>query len=94
MARYQKVHWAHEPPDEPVLLYSEITDEGVETRKVEQYRNGHLDYADSARSTGTTFLSEKTMPSLEDIARQGEFRPEAILKEEFEEVWRRATGES
>jgi hypothetical protein len=32
------------------------------------------------------------MPSLEEIAKRGEFEPEQITQEEFEEVWRRATG--
>jgi hypothetical protein len=34
------------------------------------------------------------MPSLDDIAGQREFVPTAMTKEEFEEVWRRATSET
>lgn len=93
-ARYQRVHWDHKFEDEPIVLYSEITADGREIRKVDEYRNGRLDFADVKRTTGTTVLSEKTMPSLNDIARQAEFRPEEITREEFEEVWRRATSGS
>jgi hypothetical protein len=32
----------------------------------------------ASHSTGTTFLSEKTMPSLEEIGRTAEFAPEEI----------------
>ena len=94
MARYQRVRWHHDFDDEPVILYSEVTDEGIETRKVDEYRDGRLEYADATRSIGTTFLSEKVMPSIQEIAKQAEFQPGEITKEEFEEVWRKATGEA
>jgi len=94
MLRYQKVSWKHELSDEPVILYSEISDQGTETRKVDEYRDGRLGYSDGHRSQGSTFLSEKTMPTLEEIARQPEFAPAAITRDEFEEVWRRATAEA
>jgi hypothetical protein len=93
MARYQRVRWNHDFADEPVVLWSEITDAGVESRKVDEYRDGRLDYADGSRTTGSTFLSEKTMPGLDEIAQQSEFMPSPITKEEFEDVWRRATGQ-
>jgi hypothetical protein len=89
--RYQRVHWRHEFDDEPVVLYSEISDDGVETRKVEQYRDGRMDYADADHSTGSTLLSEKAMPELVEIASQPEFTPAAITPEEFEAVWGQAT---
>ena len=84
--------WHHEFADEPVLLYSEIDDAGVEIRKVEVYRDGRRDYADSSRSTGTTQLSETAMPSIEEIASQAEFSPSAIEPGEFEDTWQLATG--
>ena len=74
------------------MLYSEIDDVGVETRKVEVYRDGRKDYADASHSTGTTVLGETTMPTMKEIAEQPEFSPDAIEQEEFDEVWRRATG--
>ena len=91
MARYQKVFWHHDFDEEPVLLYSEVDDDGMETRKVDVYRNERLDFADGSRSTGTTVLSEKTMPSLGDIKAQPMFEAEEITREDFETVWIRAT---
>lgn len=94
MTRYQRIVWKHEFQDEPVILYSEVSDEGVETRKVEQYRDGRMDYAGPGQATGSTLLSEKTMPGLTEIAAQPEFTALAITHDEFEEVWRRATQRS
>ena len=90
MRRYQKVEWHHDRDDYPVLLYSEIGDGGEELRKVDVYSDGHLDFADSVRSTGSTLLSEKPMLALDRIAAQPEFTPHAITAEEFEKVWREA----
>jgi uncharacterized protein DUF6881 len=47
--RYQRVVWHHGHPDEPVVLCSEIDDQGIEIRKVDEYRDGRLDYADGSR---------------------------------------------
>jgi hypothetical protein len=89
MRRYLRVEWRHDLDEEPVTLLSEIID-GLETRKVEIYRNGRLDYADESRATGTTQLSETLMPSVEEIASQEEFAPEVIDSETFERVWNEA----
>jgi len=88
--RYQEVRWLHELVDEPVVLYSEVDDEGVERRKVEGFRGGRLDLADEVRETGSTTLSEGPMPPLDAINAQVEFEGRPITKEEFEAVWRRA----
>ena len=69
LMRYWKVVWHHDFADEPVLLYSEIDDAGMEIRKVEVYRDGGMDYADSSGSTGTMQLrhsgsGRRPMPDL------------------------------
>jgi hypothetical protein len=84
--RYQKVEWHHEFQDEPVLLYTEIDDRGMETRKVDIYRDGRWDYADATRSMRTTQLSIEPMPSIQEIAAQSEFSAIEIGAEEFEEA--------
>lgn len=90
MAIYLLVEWHHEQEDEPIVLYSEIED-GLETRKVDVYGNGRLDYADDKTQTGTTRLSEEVMPSLDEIAEQHEFSPSEITSDEFERLWLTAT---
>jgi hypothetical protein len=91
MTRYMKVHWIHDFADEPTLIYSEI-DQGIETRKVESFPDGHLDFASVDASSGSTILAEGLLPTVEDLASDPEFEPEAISREEFEVVWTRATG--
>lgn len=91
MARYQRVTWHHDFADEPAELYSEIDDAGVETRKVEVYRDGRFGYADRVRSTGTSMLSETEMPTLAEIAAQPEFTARSIAQTEFEKMWHQAT---
>ncbi len=88
--RYQAVRWLHDLDDQPVVLYSEIDDEGWEVRKVEEYRSGRLDVADAVTTTGSTVLSETPIPPLEDIVTQPEFEGNPITKDEFEDVWHRA----
>lgn len=91
MSRYQKVLWHHDFPDEPVELYSEI-DAGYEIRKVEVYRDGRHDYADSSRSTGTTRLGEDIVPTVEEIGQDPEFSASDITADEFAQTWKHATG--
>jgi hypothetical protein len=88
--RYQKVTWHHDLPDEPVTLYSEISS-GYEVRKVEVFRDGRHDYADTTRSTGTTMLGEILTPSVGEIDQDPELSATTITASEFEQVWQRAT---
>lgn len=89
MKIFMRVEWHHNFDDEPVVLWSEIVD-GVETRKVEVYRDGRLDYADASSSTGSTRLSEVLMPSAAEIASSPEFSPQEVSSKEFDDIWNRA----
>lgn len=91
--RYLAVAWHHELDDTPVVIYSEVGDDGYETRRVEVYRDGRHDYADAGRSTGETELGEVPVPPIEDIAGQDEFTPAWISADDFERVWRPAVRE-
>jgi hypothetical protein len=75
-----------------VVLYSEIGDDGYETRKVDVYRDGRLVHADERHETGTTILGEKPTPGIDEIAAQAEFSPVVIDQDEFEEMWSCAHG--
>ena len=86
------MEWHHEFPDEPVVLYSEVNEVGAETRKVDVYVDGRMDYAEASRSIGAIKLSELRMP-VEEIAAQPELAPIAISAEVFENIWQRATGD-
>jgi hypothetical protein len=92
MVWYLKVEWIHDFSEEPVDLYSEIGDNGYEVRKVEVFRDGHLQYADERHEAGGTSLSEAPVGAVEEIAAQDGFRPHVISEQEFEAVWARAVA--
>ncbi|GAA1559015.1 hypothetical protein GCM10009678_47580 [Actinomadura kijaniata] len=87
-----KVEWLHSFDDEPVEVYSEVGDDGYETRKVELFPDGRLEYADGHRETGATGLSEVPVGTVAGIAAQEEFQPHVISRREFEEMWARAVA--
>ena len=82
-----KVEWIHDLVDEPVMLYSELDDERNETRKVEVFEDGHVEWANASRESGTTGLSYEPIPELGEIAADPLFVPHEISAEEFEAVW-------
>jgi hypothetical protein len=90
--RYLRVIWSHDFEDEPTVLWSEIGDDGFETRKVDEYRDGRFDYADETRSTGTTLLGDQRTPTLDEINADEEFTAAPISPSDSERVWQRATG--
>ena len=87
MTWYLRVLWEHDLPNEPIDLYSEVDEDGYETRKVEIYRDGRRDYADESSHTGTTMLSDVPIGTVDDIADQPEFTPTRISQEDFDAVW-------
>lgn len=84
---YLKVEWLHDLQAEPILMYSELSDERYELRKVEMFRNGELGYAYDEVSEGTTKLSETSLPSENEIGSDTQFKPKVITKAEFEKIW-------
>ncbi len=83
---YIKVRWKHSILEEPELVYSELDDERWETRKVEIFPDGRRGHADKTESAGSTRLGLAPIPELEEIARDEQFEPEEITKQEFEQV--------
>jgi hypothetical protein len=85
--KYIRVKWKHTNPDEPVWLFSELDEEGRELRKMECFKNGFCDFATPTKSSGSTTLNTRPLPDISVIARDSEFEPVEIPKEEFETVW-------
>ncbi len=73
-----------------MVLWSEISSEGYELRKVDLYSDGRLDHADENISTGNTMLGTAVVPSLSTIADDPEFDPACIDRIEFEAIWNAA----
>jgi hypothetical protein len=90
--RYQRVVWHHDDENEPAVLWSEIDERGWESRKVDKYRDGRLDYADKSHSIGTTQLSDQAMPTLAEINARDGFDAAPTSPDDFENVWRLATA--
>jgi len=89
---YLKVAWSHSHADEPIELYSEVGDDGYETRKVQLFRDGRLEWANAETETDLTGLSECPVGSIEEIDSTPELSASTISKEEFEDIWRQAGG--
>lgn len=90
MIRYMRVEWLHSSDNSPVILYSVMVDDW-EARKIDVYRDGHVDFASESIETGQTGLGLAPVPPVEEIAESPEFRPAAISASEFEEDWNRVT---
>jgi hypothetical protein len=85
--KYIQLKWNHTNPDEPVWIFSELDTNGKEVRKIECFRNGFCDVATETASSGTAALMTLPLPDLSVLARDPEFTPVEITKEQFEEVW-------
>ncbi|MFF7332739.1 DUF6881 domain-containing protein [Streptomyces sp. NPDC008150] len=90
--RYLKVVWHHNSPDDPVTIWSEIGEDGYESRKVEKFADGRLGYADTDRAKEGSELGEFPIPDPNVIAQQREFTPEIITAKAFEKKWNAATS--
>jgi hypothetical protein len=91
MMHYVKVSWKHQHRAEPVELFSELDNARWEVRKVEVFRNGSLGYASRSGSRGGTLLGLVPLPLLAEIESKPEFESSEITKDEFDEIWLRAT---
>lgn len=89
---YIKVGWKHRHVDEPVILYSELDEKRFEVRKVEVLRDGRFWWASAQTTSGGARLGTEAVPELSEIARDPEFDPVAITREEFETIWARRQG--
>ncbi|MCX6716445.1 MAG: hypothetical protein NTV72_00790 [Candidatus Taylorbacteria bacterium] len=85
--QYIKVNWIHSDPEYPIMIYSELSDSRIETRKVEIWSNGKIGFSDLSESTNTTKFSEDAVPSIPEISKDSQFQPAEISKNEFEIIW-------
>jgi len=85
--KYIFVKWVHNFDYEPVLLYSELDDSRFETRKVEIFPDGRKGYASETEEFGSTRLGTEPVPPISEIAKDPEFEPKEITRDEFEKIW-------
>lgn len=89
LSYFQRVRWLSAQPVDPVVLWSHVTDHW-EVRKVDEFADGRLVWADSDHESGDTRLSTVPMPSIAEIAGDPQFSVEVIDEADFERVWQRA----
>lgn len=90
--RYVKVTWNHDFDDEPTIYFHEVGDDNWETRRVQVYRDGHLEWADESHETATAGLAEIEIAPIDQISSQPEFEAAEVSQAEFEFQWSAATG--
>jgi hypothetical protein len=81
---YFTVRWHHDSPDESVLLFEELNEQRLETRKVEEFADGRRIWSDRIAPVLGTSLSWKPIPSEAEIDGQGSLpssnSPQTTLK--------------
>jgi len=77
--------------DEPVIIYSELAEDGYEQRRVEVYVNGRELWANESGGTVPGGLAEKPVGELEEIraasTEEAVFVALSITEGEFEHRW-------
>ncbi|MFJ9591195.1 DUF6881 domain-containing protein [Streptomyces virginiae] len=92
--KYWHVNWLHDTADDPVTIYSEIGEDGYETRKVHIYADGRILRADEHHESREIGLGEIPVGDIADVAGQPEFEAKVITQEAFEDVWEKASWPS
>jgi hypothetical protein len=90
---YIKGYWNHGLENEPVLLYFELDEDNCEIRKVEFFKDGHIQIASIDFSFDDTKLSKEPLPNNDEISKQDGFELYDINKSEFEEMHVKGVGQ-
>jgi hypothetical protein len=88
-------YWYWENNDEadilPICVYVEVDSELYERRKIELYQDNVVGYADDYQEIGRTGLSDRPLPSFEELKGIIKSPITKISIEQFEEVWKKYT---
>jgi len=85
--KYLKVRWLHNIKEDPVIFYYELDNFDNEIKKIEIYVDGSVGYADDKFQLNGSIISECKISTFDEIAKQKEFIPENITKEEFYQIY-------
>jgi hypothetical protein len=89
--RYEKTVWTHSKPNFPRVIYNEINEQGWELRKVEIFPDGTYGFAGTEIRKEPTGLSETPIEPLFIAPAKPPLDITSISKEEFEDIWLKAT---
>ena len=85
---YVKLKWFHDIETEPCIIYSEISDQRYEVRKIEVYKSGVCVKCDENMIGSQAILADVPFPTDFDVINQDkQFYITYINKEEFERIW-------
>jgi len=90
--KYLHVKWRHDLPHQPTDIYTELDDDRWETRKVEVFADGRIQYADGVDSTGRTDLSEVQARTPQEAPHTEVLTTTEIDEATFEHMWNLATS--
>lgn len=90
---YLHVTWRHDLPHQPTDIYTEVDDEHWESRKVEVFADGRIQYSDGVDSTGNTDLSDVRSQMPGEAPDNDVLATTAIDEATFEHMWDLATAE-
>ena len=79
--------WTHTSQDDPILIYSEINSDRLETRKVEYFVGGAVGLASRKFEKGGTKLGSEPIPAVAKIKEDSQFEAEEISDDEFNSIW-------
>ena len=96
MMKYYKIEWIHNWNKEyPFCYFIEVGDNFYETKKIEQYKDGRMYYADETMECGT-FLSPEPITDINDFNSKDDdeiMKGVEISKNVFFNEWRKLTKE-
>ena len=81
------VLWKHQSDEYPIRLVSELGEDRSELRKLEFFRDGTVDAADSSRESPRTRIGIGAVPPLDEINQDPQFEGSAIAEGAFEAMW-------
>jgi hypothetical protein len=85
--------WVGAPEDEAFEWYDELDASRWSIRCVRKFRDGSLKAHSYASADWRDTMPDQPLPPLEEINENADFIGKEITKAEFEDVWKRATGE-
>lgn len=80
-------------PDDPVVLLSAFNAGRLETRKVEEFRDGRVGLAEEFARSISTRLGSAVVPEVDEINADPQFRAEELSSSQFEAAWAAAVRE-
>ena len=93
MSSYIHSRWKNAPPDSPVEFFSEMDNSRWETRKVEVFAGGRLEFASTAKpSNGATRLAIIPLPRSGTSPARSNSRSRRFPADQFETIWKRANS--